>query len=244
MVRPWSNQEIRDSGEPLIALPDQLYRLEPHPYKQLGAPYGLDGDPFKLRQGVVNRLLTAQGCLQQICPQIRLAVFDGWRPLAVQAFMVDYAINQQCVIRGIDRDDQRSNQVLGEIIDEVGRFWAPPSSDPLTPPPHSTGAAVDLTLADLEGTPLTMGGEIDDIGPMSEPNAYSDASRSNSGSPEAVWHQRRSWLACSMRSAGFAQHPNEWWHFSFGDQLWCWLSGGQFAIYGALSDSSSIDLIN
>jgi D-alanyl-D-alanine dipeptidase len=26
-----------------------------------------------------------------------------------------------------------------------------------------------------------------------------------------------------MVSAGFQQHPNEWWHFSYGDQMWCYL---------------------
>ena len=32
----------------------------------------------------------------------------------------------------------------------------PPSADPATPPPHSTGGAVDLTLADIAGHPLEM----------------------------------------------------------------------------------------
>ena len=36
-------------------------------------------------------------------------------------------------------------------------------------PPHSTGAAVDLTLADSTGTVLAMGGEIDAIGEESIP---------------------------------------------------------------------------
>ncbi|MFZ9739796.1 MAG: M15 family metallopeptidase, partial [Prochlorotrichaceae cyanobacterium] len=26
-----------------------------------------------------------------------------------------------------------------------------------------------------------------------------------------------------MTTAGFANHPKEWWHFSYGDQLWAWL---------------------
>jgi D-alanyl-D-alanine dipeptidase len=48
----------------------------------------------------------------------------------------------------------------------------------------------------------------------------------------ALFHQRRSLLAAVMQQAGFAQHPNEWWHFSYGDQLWAWRTGGQQAIYG------------
>jgi D-alanyl-D-alanine dipeptidase len=37
-----------------------------------------------------------------------------------------------------------------------------------------------------------------------------------------------------MAAAGFARHPNEWWHFSHGDQLWAWLRGEPQAHYGRL----------
>jgi D-alanyl-D-alanine dipeptidase len=39
-----------------------------------------------------------------------------------------------------------------------------------------------------------------------------------------------------MAAAGFARHPNEWWHFSLGDQLWAWSQGEAQAIYGRLED--------
>jgi D-alanyl-D-alanine dipeptidase len=39
-----------------------------------------------------------------------------------------------------------------------------------------------------------------------------------------------------MESQGFAQHPNEWWHFSYGDQLWAWQRSQSEAIYGRASD--------
>lgn len=41
-----------------------------------------------------------------------------------------------------------------------------------------------------------------------------------------------------MNQAGFVQHPNEWWHFSYGDQLWCWISNQNNAIYGAAFESA------
>ena len=31
-MRPWSDRPITDCREPLLALPDDLLRLEPHPY--------------------------------------------------------------------------------------------------------------------------------------------------------------------------------------------------------------------
>ncbi|MFL0735927.1 MAG: M15 family metallopeptidase, partial [Prochlorococcus sp.] len=128
---------------------------------------------------------------------------------------------------------------LQEVIDVVGRFWAPPSLEPHTPPPHSTGAAVDLTLADSKGMPLNMGGEIDAIGDISEPNYYAEAAIAESESQAYLWHHRRRVLAEAMLKVGFSQHPNEWWHFSFGDQLWAWRNGVAEAIYGACSEPDS-----
>ncbi len=231
MVRPWSPIPIDDGGEPLMALPDELMRLEPHPYQALGAPYGEAGCPFRLRRGVVEKLLDAQQRLRQREPLWGLAIFDAWRPVAVQAFMVRHAWLGECASRGVDPD--RPGPEREAIAAEVDRFWAPASADPATPPPHSTGAAVDLTLAGADGSPLAMGGEIDAIGPVSEPGHYA-AAEAGSGWPGEAgeWHRRRSLLRQVMESAGFAQHPNEWWHFSHGDQLWAWRLGKDVARYG------------
>ena len=178
-LRPWSPIPIHDCGEPLLPIAGALWRLEPHPYLALGAPYGPDGNPFLLRSGVVDRLLQAQQALQLEHPDLRLAIFDGWRPLAVQRFMVRHALVAECRRLGVDPDADSPERAL--VAAEVGRFWAPPSGDPATPPPHSTGAAVDLTLADGSGAPLPMGGAIDAIGPISEPAFHAAAARLDPG---------------------------------------------------------------
>ena len=229
MPRPWNAIPIHDNGEPLTDLPPALHRLQPHPYAELGAPYGAGGSPFRLRQSVVERLLIAQADLQRREPSWRLAIFDGWRPVAVQAFMVNHAIGSECAARGVDA--KASGAQREAIQREVERFWAPPSQDPSTPPPHSTGAAVDLTLATADGSPLAMGGEIDAIAPVSEPDHYAIASL-EAGINASIWHHRRVLLRGVMAAAGFCQHPNEWWHFSHGDQLWAWRSGQAMARYG------------
>ncbi|MEY3544281.1 MAG: hypothetical protein RLZZ247_438 [Cyanobacteriota bacterium] len=233
-MRPWSPIPIRDCAEPLLPLPADLLRLEPHPYVMAGAPYGADACPFRLRQGVIERLLRAQRLLQDRSPGYRLAIFDAWRPLAVQRFMVAHAIAEECQRCGID--PHQSSRQLEALKQEVGRFWAPPSDDPATPPPHSTGAAVDLTLAESQGAPLDLGSAIDAIGAVSEPDHFAAVAR-EATDPElrrqaAVFQQRRDLLAAVMLEAGFAQHPNEWWHFSHGDQLWAWRTGHPQASYG------------
>ena len=229
-MRPWSLIPIEDCGEPLQLLPPDLLRMEPHPYMKLEAPYGASGNPFQLRLGVVQRLLEAQQRLIEHDPSLRLSIFDAWRPIAVQAFMVDYNIAELCRERGVE---VRSGDAFDQVVAHVGRFWAAPSRDPATPPPHSTGAAVDLTLSSSDGTPLAMGGEIDAIGAVSEPQHY--AGREDSEARR--WHQRRQLLAEVMGSAGFVQHPNEWWHYSFGDQLWAWRKAVAVAVYAEAVNS-------
>jgi D-alanyl-D-alanine dipeptidase len=39
-------------------------------------------------------------------------------------------------------------------------------------------------------------------------------------------------LHWAMAEAGFAGHPDEWWHYSWGDQLWAALSDVPAAHYG------------
>ena len=44
--------------------------------------------------------------LQSEDSTLQLAVFDAWRPIAVQRFMVDHVINEQCQRSGINPEDK------------------------------------------------------------------------------------------------------------------------------------------
>ena len=242
-LRPWTNIKINECNEPLVVIPESIFRLTPHPYMSLGAPYLTGLDPWVLRQSVLKRLKQAQQNLFDITSDLQLALFDAWRPISVQKFMFNYTIQEICKSKGIDINDLSVNGGIHDVIEEVGRFWAKPSFDPLTPPPHSTGAAIDLTLADMTTKPLDLGGEIDFIGPESSPDFYKNDSLKMSYSKHHIFQDRRSLLFSVMERAGFVQHPNEWWHFSYGDQLWSWLTKKGNAIYGtALELSKDITL--
>ena len=131
-LRPWSPIPIHDIGEPLEDLPASLLRLEPHPYQSLGAPYG-GGGPFRLRRGVIERLLVAQSALASQQPGWRLAIFDAWRPLAVQAFMVRQALEEDCYRRGIDPD--QASPALGRQRSSWAASGPPPARIRVPPPP-------------------------------------------------------------------------------------------------------------
>jgi len=237
-LKPWNKVIINECNEPLISIPESIFRITPHPYISLGAPYSNGADPWVLRNSVLKRLIEAQQYLSEIQPHLHLALFDAWRPIAVQKFMFNYTVKETCRSRGIDINDHSVNGTIAEVIEDVGRFWAKPSLNPFTPPPHSTGAAIDLTLADSNGKPLDLGGEIDFIGAKSSPDFYKKNSVRMPYSKYQVFHSRRSLLFSVMEQVGFVQHPNEWWHFSYGDQLWSWLSKKGNAIYGAAFEVS------
>lgn len=239
--RPWHPIPIIETGEPLWPLPGELLRLEPHPYQALGAPYGEGASPFQLRRGVIERLLSAQRLLQQERHGWRLAIFDGWRPVAVQQFMVEHTFASECRRRGVDQHQPSAER--DQVIEAVARLWAPPSEDPATPPPHSTGAAVDLTLVDQRGQAVAMGSAIDAIGAIAEPEHPGRLAQALPPGEERETllrqQQHRDLLHQAMAGAGFAQHPGEWWHFSWGDQLWAWRCGAPEAIYGRWSEGST-----
>ncbi len=214
-MKPYQQIPILECGEPLVPIPLEQFAVEsPHPYQKLGAYYG-DASPYFLRQSVVYALAEAQVQLQKQHPGWRLQIFDAYRPLTVQEFMVNYTfaqiIQEQNITPETLSDEQQ--QVLWQ---QVYQLWAPPSPNAMTPPPHSTGAAVDLTLVDATGTPVEMGSAIDELSPRSHPDYYANQS-------DKPYHAHRQLLRDVMYSAGFRRHPGEWWHFSLGEQMWAWL---------------------
>ncbi len=226
-MKPYQKIPILDCGEPLVAIPGGLFALVlPHPYETLGAPYG-GRSPFYLRQGVLTGLIQAQTYLQQEYPHWQISIFDAYRPVAVQQFMVEYAFTEQVRLRGLNPEELSASE-RQEILAQVYQFWAVPSLDPAIPPPHATGAAVDVMLVDEGGMIVEMGSPIDEISPRSHPNYFANSS----SRPQQDYHEHRQILASVMELAGFAQHPNEWWHFCKGDQMWAWLTQEAIASYG------------
>lgn len=224
-MKPYQQIPIQDCGEPLLPIPLEQFSVEqPHPYEKLGAPYG-DRSPYFLRQSVLERLLTAQQHLQTLKPGWRIQIFDAYRPVAVQQFMVDDTFAELVRSRHLSLEALTAGE-LNALWQEVYQFWAVPSLDPQTPPPHSTGAAIDVTLVDESGQPVEMGSAIDEISPRSYPEyfaPFADSTAADFDPVQAIFHEHRLLLNQVMIATGFQQHPNEWWHFSWGDQMWVWL---------------------
>ena len=213
-MRPYHQIPIIECSEPLVKIPLELFAVEsPHPYQKLGADYG-GHSPYYLRQSVIKNLIHAQNYLQLLHPNWYIQIFDAYRPVAVQQFMVDYSFGEALRERGLT-GKELSPQQREEVWTAVYEIWAVPSLDMKTPPPHSTGAAVDITLVNDIGEVVNMGSPIDEMSDRSLPEYYIHSH------PE--YHAHRQLLRDVMLKAGFQRNPREWWHFSFGDQMWAWL---------------------
>ena len=228
-TKPHLQLPIVESGAPLIPMPKQVFAYqEPHVYQALGAPYG-EASPFYVREPVLQALIQAQAYLQQDYPDWQISIFDAYRPVAVQAFMVNYTFERALEQRQWRAEDLTPAQT-DEVWQQVYQMWAAPNLDPKAPPPHSTGAAVDITLYDRQSQdPVFMGSPIDELSERSHPDYFTDLAN-NPTTPAAeqtearLAAQHRQILYTAMRSAGFQRHPKEWWHFGIGDQLWAWLT--------------------
>ena len=230
-MKPYQNIPITECDEPLVAIANDIYKIDPHPYRSLGAPYG-DRSPFFVRQGILEKLQKSQTYLQTLRPDWQIAIFDAYRPIPVQQFMVDYSFAQLAESKGLEINALSEAQ-KNALIAEVMKFWAIPSHDPKTPPPHSTGAAIDVTLCSFNPSfgrieTIDMGSPIDEISDRSLPDYFADSTNKQ----EIEFHRDRQLLNQVMTHSGFVRHPNEWWHFSYGDQLWAWISNQELAIYG------------
>ena len=228
-MKPWYQIPIVENNEKLISIPCEIDFIEPHPYLALGAPYKSRKRIWALREGVISRLLRANNYLKTIHNDYSLILYDSWRPIEVQSYMFYLAYEGECKKRGLNFLSNEMN-LYPEIIKEVEKFWAYPSFDDKFPPPHSTGGAIDLTIADSSGKLIDMGCEIDKIDKSASPEFYKDHNSEES----IIWDERRNLLKQVMLKFEFAQHPNEWWHFSYGDQLWAWANQSRKAIYGAI----------
>ncbi|MFD3563433.1 M15 family metallopeptidase [Streptomyces sp. NPDC058686] len=172
-----------------------------------------NGHYAHLRQGVLDRLQHAQ----QLLPSgLRLLIVEGYRPPALQrAYFEEYAAE----LRHANPDWNDSH-----IREAASRFVSPPQIAP-----HSTGAAVDLTLADQEGLEVDMGTRMN-----ASPEESNGACYTHADTITLVARSHRDTLCRAMSAAGFVNYSTEWWHFSRGCRYWAFSTNQPAAIYGPL----------
>lgn len=187
-------------------------------------------DKLLLRAGAGKRLQRVNARLAEA--GLELWLFDAWRPQPVQVYFHDHWFPAEL--------KKRNPTLAGaELIAEVERYWAAPSVGAHAPSPHSTGGAVDLTLRWIGGEALWMGSLFDDASPIAHLAHFETDAGPWSFSAEEARASRRLlyWL---MREAGFAANPNEWWHYSHGDQMWAQATGAGAALYAGIDANDGL----
>ena len=156
---------------------------------------------------------------------LELFLFDAWRPRGVQAYFHDVWMPREL--------QRRDPQLKGDALTaEVERYWAAPSESPDSPAPHATASAVDLTLRWRDGEALWMGSLFDDVTALAHRDRFETLEAGNFSFSDQEARANRRLLHWLMVEEGFAGHPDEWWHFSWGDQMWAALTGATAAHYG------------
>ncbi len=80
------------------------------------------------------------------------------------------------------------------------------------------------------------GSLFDELSPIAHSDHFEN--RDDLGLSDAEARDNRRLLHWLMVEAGFAPNPNEWWHFSHGDQTWARVQGEPAAFYGETAPTS------
>ena len=160
---------------------------------------GYDAARCYLRTAAAQALQRVEKSLRREC--FRLRLFDCYRPARAVARFVRWAEDvQDQPTRSRYYPDLSKTELMGEYI-------APVSG-------HSRGATVDLTVLDCRAAgkpcePLDMGTDFDFFDPLANTDSaqITDAQRDN-----------RQRLLQAMAAQGFANYPQEWWHYTLASE--------------------------
>jgi D-alanyl-D-alanine dipeptidase len=199
---------IVDNGEPLVDVTQwPLIRLSA---RRAGLYPG-----FRLvRQSVADKLVAAAAALPN---GVSLFFEEGHRPVWLQRQYYDRYRGRLSLAH--------PQWDAARLAMETSKYVAPPD----IVPPHSTGAAVDLTLCTGEGLELDMGTTSDGSPVDSDTLSYTFSPQITDSA-----RQNRALLIEIMSNQGFVNYPTEWWHWSYGDRYWAYQMHQTNAIYGTI----------
>lgn len=139
-----------------------------------------------LHPQAATMLIKAQKRLKSMHPELNIIVYDAARPLSVQQYM--WKLTQGSDMRKYIADPSKGGGL------------------------HNYGMAVDVSLMDCTGQPLSMGGFYDQPGEIS--HTTDEDSMLAAGALTKREYDNRILLRTIMTDAGFKTIAREWWHFN------------------------------
>ena len=218
---PYFNEPLVDAANFKILGKNYYHRADNPPY-YMSVPGSIKN--LYVRRSVAEKLVAIDKKLAGW--GLRIFLHDGFRPRAVQAYFHDVWMPAEVRRRHPEWD-------AAAVMRETENYWAAPTTGVASPAPHETGGAVDVTLIFAEsGAELYMGSIFDDLSQLAHPDFFELAGSGAQAFSDEEARGNRRLLYWVMVEAGFANHPNEWWHFSWGDQMWSRFGGAPMAHYG------------
>ena len=210
---------IADCGEPLLdATHSGVITCGPPPECPETAPF------YRLlRSGVVARLEQAQ---QYLPAGLRLRVYEGYRYPKIQQMLFDAQWRRMQIAHPTQSAAWCYAQAA-QLASPLRTF----AGEPMIPP-HSTGGAVDIDIVDAAGQPLDFGMALSDWGEVPP-----ELCATQYAGLTDVAARNRQLLLEVMTAAGLVNYPREWWHSSYGDRYWAYVTGSAQARYGAGEES-------
>jgi len=206
---------IEDNGEPLV----DIFKVCPQLHWMEKSPRFDFPRSGLAREGVALMLRNAQSLLPH---RLRLTIVGAFRPFEIQKKMYETA--------GAELREQHPDWDDELLTEYLNVFSAPPIWE--TPPPHTTGGAVDLGLIDEAGERLDFVSPFE-MGWDSAPTALAGLT--------SQARANRDLLSRVLLESGLTNFPGEWWHWSYGEPGWALRVGKPIALYGAVPENQIPD---
>lgn len=195
---------IKDTNPPNIA----------HVSENDGFIWGTPGNKERrIRKEIYDRLKKAKRTLPK---GLAFVIFEVYRPLALQ---IHY---WNLICEDIQKKYPTASE--DERLDICESFVANPYNG--IGSGHQAGCAVDLSLCHIKsGSLLDMGCEY---------HQFDEFTQFSTDLITPSQKENRLLLKTTLEDVGLVNDPAEWWHYSYGDHQWAWLTGRPDALYGPL----------
>ncbi len=190
----------------------------------------------------INKRLADPAITKFFGRPVELYIEDGLRAYNLQKQLYDQVFPHLIWQQNPGISDEQLDAKLRNLI-------AKPSDDEARPSPHATGGAADVTLrykratlGYVRGDEVPLGHVDGDTSDRVLPD-YFEQLASVSEAFDLAQRNRRAFYAIMTGKVfgidtGLQVNPTEFWHWSYGDQMWAKLRGEPAALYGLAGGST------
>lgn len=217
---PIAHEDVKNIG--IIECNEKLVDMDKIKNKRIKARYSICPNKVKksypssskIRESVYRKLVDMLNFLPK---NVGIAYQCAHRPISIQKKYFD-AKFISIYLKSSDHNYayQEASKYVSPYIDNV--------------PPHSTGAAIDMTLFIIRDDNSE---ELMDMGPFAT-SCEQRKEETFSNNVTDIQKKNRMLMLNAAAKAGLVNYGYEWWHYSYGDKAWAYVTKATHAIYGTI----------